>query len=116
MVKMRKAAYDDPYYCGDPACSMCRPNEFEEVLGHNRCQDCGVIDPTLFMLHDHVWHQAVVDEHHLLLCFSCTARRLGRPIMPTDLMDVLLNRIQFPGFMIPSNVANRQFSERLYAG
>ncbi len=65
-----------------------------------RCRDCdepaGLKDGMVaFYLHDALWN-SIADTHHVL-CFDCTQKRLGRPIVMGDLKDSFITRCMVLG-------------------
>lgn len=47
----------------------------------NFCNDCGMLNPPIFMLKDNLWREAVGAKGvRQLLCLKCTEDRLGYPI------------------------------------
>lgn len=62
------------------------------------CVDCGTeCLPTdqrraeWYMVTDHVWAAADMDEFDGCLCIGCLEARIGRPLTATDFTDVPLN-------------------------
>ena len=97
--------YGDTIKCDDAACDICVgfSNEHGRSFGHNRCQQCGVIDCDLMMIHTTLWKQ-IAEDPALLLCPTCMDHRLvalrGFGIAPADLTDCLLNRLLWPQLMV----------------
>lgn len=91
----------DTIKCEDPACDICvgLHDQYGRDFGHNRCQQCGVIDCELMMIHTELW-RSIAEDPELLLCPDCMDQRLvdfrGRGIMPEDLTDCPLNRLLWP--------------------
>ena len=103
--------YEDTVRCHDPACDICVDlcrGDRGRSYGHNRCQQCGMIDCALMMIHSALW-QRIAENLSLLLCPGCMDRRLvavrGRGIRPEDLTDCPLNHIQWPRLMAQQRFA-----------
>ena len=97
--------FEDTIQCDDPACDICVgpcQDEYGRNLGHNRCQQCGVFDCDLMMIHTGLWER-IAEDPTLLLCPDCMDQRLvnvrGCGITPEDLTDCMLNHLQWPQLM-----------------
>lgn len=97
--------FEDTIQCDDPACDICVGacgDGHGRQYGHNRCQQCGIVDCDLMMIHGALWRR-IAEDPSLLLCPRCMDRRLvsfrGRGIVPADLTDCLLNHLQWPQLM-----------------
>lgn len=96
--------YGDTVTCDDESCCICvgLSNEHGGNFGHNRCQQCGVVDCDLMMIHSALW-KWIAEDPTLLLCPSCMDQRLvnlrGSGIAPDDLTDCPLNRLLWPRLM-----------------
>lgn len=96
--------YGDTIQCDDTACEICVgfSHEHGRSFGHNRCQQCGVIDCDLMMIHSRLWKR-IAEDPALLLCPTCMDRRLvslrGFGIAPDDLTDCPLNHLLWPHLM-----------------
>ena len=99
--------FGDTIKCDSPACDICVGlcEEFGQDYGHNRCQQCGLIDCDLMMIHTGLW-QRIAEDPKLLLCPGCMDQRLvrlrGFGITPGDLTDCTLNRLLWPHMMARS--------------
>ncbi len=96
--------FGDTIKCDDPACNICvgRYHEYGRDFGHNRCQQCGVIDCDLMMIHTALWER-IAEDRTLLLCPNCMDQRLvyvrGFGITPEDLTDCPINHLLWPQLM-----------------
>ena len=97
------AYFGDTIKCDDPACDICvglcvGGRDF----GHNRCQQCGLVDCDLMMIHTALWRW-IAEDPKLLLCPACMDRRLvrvrGYGVRPDDLTDCPINRLAWPTMM-----------------
>ena len=118
MLTIRYATSD--YHCDDRTCVLCSEDpDYGEPLGHYRCQCCGEEDPELFMLRDDLWMRVTGNRPELLLCWRCTEKALGRPILPADLTDCPLNCELYPTMMVAAGhdiaAISRQYRAELAA-
>ena len=93
----------DTVKCDDPACHICVGLcEDGRDFGHNRCQQCGLVDCDLMMIHTALWRR-IAEDPELLLCPGCMDRRLvrlrGFGIVPEDLTDCPINYLLWPELM-----------------
>lgn len=68
------------------------------------CIDCKQEEPTLFMVKNDLWIS--VAEKRDILCIDCFEHRLGRPILPDDLLDCGVTRVMKLGVTIYSRKGN----------
>lgn len=98
------AYFGDTIKCDKPGCVICVSPcpETGREFGHNRCQQCGLIDCEIMMIHRALWER-IAEDHALLLCPACMDLRLlrvrGFGIMPDDLTDCPINHLLWPGLM-----------------
>ncbi len=97
--------FEDTIQCDDPACDICVGLCREDLgrkFGHNRCQQCGVIDCDLMMIDTGLWRR-IAEDPTLVLCPNCMDQRLvsirGHGVTPEDLTDCPLNHILWPELM-----------------
>lgn len=90
------------HYCDAADCAVCNDlcDGWGEPLGHNRCQCCGEIDPMLFMISQDLWQRVTSGRTEILLCWKCTEAQLGRSIVPVDLTNCPINRMENPAMMV----------------
>jgi len=72
------------------------------------CESCGEIWPKMFpfMVEDELWAEVTGDEEaHLCIgCFEVKMRtKIGRSLLPEDLLDVPINRALLMGIRIAHN-------------
>jgi hypothetical protein len=99
----RMIYYGDTIKCDDSACDICGlDNECGRDFGHNRCQQCGLVDCDLMMIHTALWER-IAEDPDLLLCPDCMDRRLvhlrGFGITSEDLTDCPINHLLWPQLM-----------------
>jgi len=98
------AYFEDTINCDDPACDIC-VHEHGREYGHNRCQQCGLIDCDIMVLHTELWDR-IAEDPKLLLCPDCMSNRLakvrGYGIVSEDLTDCLINYLSSPEMMARS--------------
>jgi len=94
--------YGDTIKCDDASCGICLRDEFGRDFGHNRCQQCGLVDCDLMMIRTELWRQ-IAEDPQLLLCADCMDGRLVRArgfgIVPEDLTDCPINHLLWPELM-----------------
>jgi hypothetical protein len=101
--------FGDTIKCDDTACTICVGlyHEYGRDFGHNRCQQCGVIDCDLMMIHTALWER-IAEDPTLLLCPDCMDQRLvhvrGFGIAPGDLTDCPINHLLWPRLMAEQGV------------
>lgn len=93
----------DTVKCEDPACHICVGLcQDGRDFAHNRCQQCGLVDCDLMMIHTELWRR-IAEDPALLLCPGCMDRRLvrvrGFGVVPEDLTDCPINHLLWPKLM-----------------
>ena len=107
--------FGDTSKCDHPLCSICvgLPKEYGGEFGHNRCQQCGVTDCDLMMIHTSLWKR-IAEDPKLLLCPDCMDWRLvnfrGFGIAPEDLTDCPINHLLWPTLMAQKELPTRPSS------
>lgn len=66
------------------------------------CCDCRILEPEMFMVHNHIWYEAHYEQRDLV-CQPCFEKRIGRALTMDDFTLCPLNLMTVPGFGTEDN-------------
>lgn len=82
------------------------------------CLDCGIDtdkNNEFYMIHDHLWEQAVPNKHqreNRVLCIGCLEERLGRKLLPNDFTNTPVNKKGIHSYRLISRLKGINLRER----